>query len=116
MKFTDSERLIWQQQEKILYPNTMDAQTIALCNKVNDEIQQDRFNTRMILIQRCFDYDKFLKVDEKSLKDDPYYYNTYFDQLMKMSLEELEEWEIKMFKITKDYGQWLSNNSGLLLR
>jgi len=83
--------------------NAMTQEMLNACNKVNAELQAERFNTRMALIARCFEYDKFLGVDEKSLKTDPFYHNNYFDQLMDMKYWELEEFEIKMFKITQDY-------------
>lgn len=83
----------------------MTQEMLMLCNKINSDLQAERFNQRMVHVARCFEYDRFLLIDIKSLATDPLYYNSYFDQLMSMSLEELEEWEIKMFKITKDYGE-----------
>ena len=83
----------------------MTNEMLIACNKVNAELQTERFNTRMTLIARCFEYDKFLNVDEKSLKTDPFYWANYFDMMMDMKCWELAEWEIKMFKITKDYGE-----------
>lgn len=84
---------------------------LDICNKVNAELQAERFNTRMILIARCFEYDKELLVDVLSLKIDRLYYNNYFDQLFDMPYWELEEFEVKMFKITKDYGESICNKA-----
>jgi len=64
----------------------------------------------MIHISRCFQYDHFLGVDTKCLLKDKYYYNDYFNLLYGMKLEELEQWEIKMFQITKDYGESITRD------
>jgi hypothetical protein len=83
----------------------LDTATLAICNKINADLQIERFNERMVLIARCFEYDKFLGVPERELRlGNHLYYNNYFDQLMDMKLWDLEDWEVKMFKITKDYG------------
>jgi len=83
----------------------MTTEMLLACNKVKAELQTERFNQRMIHIARCFEYDKFIGVDVRSLKTDRLYYNHYFDMLMDMNLEDLEAWEVKIFKITKDYGE-----------
>jgi len=88
----------------------MTKEMIDACNAVNAEIQVERFNTRMALIARCFKYDRQLSVDVLSLKTDPLYYAHYFDQLYDMPYWELEEFELKMFKITQDYGESICCN------
>jgi len=89
----------------------MTQEMLIACNRVNAELQTERFNTRMMLISRLFSHDRFLGVDEKSLKIDRLYYAHEFDLLMDMSLCELEEREIKMFKITKDYGEHICSKA-----
>ena len=69
----------------------MTTETLNLCKKVNADLQIERFNTRMCYISRIFDYDKHLGVDQKILKRNKYYYNDGFDQLMELTLEQLEE-------------------------
>lgn len=88
----------------------MTPDVLRLCNAVNAELQIERFNIRMTHVARCFQYDHFLGIDVKSLKKDRLYYNNYFDMLMSMTLEQLEKHEIKMFKITKDYGESISRD------
>lgn len=81
----------------------MTIELLEICNKVNTELQQERFALRMELIKRCFEHDRELGIDEKSLKIDPLYYNNFFDMMYDMPYYKLEEFEIKMFKIKKDY-------------
>ncbi len=83
----------------------MTKEILEACKRVNEELQIERFNQRMIHIARCFDYDRFLFIDVKSLETDPLWYNNQFDILMAMPLDELEQHEIESFKITKDYGE-----------
>ncbi len=89
----------------------MTQEMLIACNAVNAELQVERFNTRMILIARCFEYDRRLEVDVKSLRIDPYYYNNFFDMLFDMPYYKLEEFEVKMFKILKDYEQSTTTRS-----
>jgi len=50
-------------------------------------------NTRMCYIQRVFEYNKCLGVEEKQLSRNKYYYNDLFDCLYDMELKALEAHE-----------------------
>lgn len=88
----------------------LDTTMLCICEKINTELQTERFNTRMVHIARCFQYDHFLGVDTKMLQKDRFYYNDYFNLLYGMKLDELEQCEIKMFQITKDYGESITRD------
>lgn len=81
----------------------MTQEMIDVCNRVKHSLQIEQANSRLVLIARCFDHDKRLGVDIRSLRNDKYYYNNYFNQLYDMNYYSLEEFEQKMFKIVKDY-------------
>lgn len=68
---------------------------------------QDKFNQRMVMIARIFEYDVFLSIDEKILSKNPYYYNDQFDRLYDMNFYELEELEQEMHDSVESYGRIL---------
>lgn len=78
--------------------------------KFKTRYDTDKYNQRMILIARIFEYDKFLGVDVKQLKRNPNYYNDQFDYLYDMNFYELEEFEQKMHELVTTFGQVLNKN------
>ncbi len=80
-----------------------------LCNKINKDLQIERFNERLCYIGRIFEYDKVIGADIKFLNKNPLYYNDVFDGLYEMPLERLERIDKEMSEAVNHYKQQLSN-------
>ncbi len=68
-------------------------------------MDQEKRNTRIILIQRIFEYQEFVGMLPRKVAKDPYYYNNRFDELYDLNFYELEELEQKIHGIAADYSQ-----------
>lgn len=68
-------------------------------------MDQEKRNTRIILIQRIFEYEHFIGLLRRKVVKDPYYYSHRFDELYDMNFYELEDLEQKIHGIATDYSQ-----------
>lgn len=67
--------------------------------------ETEKRNTRIILIQRIFEYEHFIGLLKRKVAKDPYYYNVRFNELYDLNFYELEELEQKISGYASDYGQ-----------
>jgi hypothetical protein len=68
-------------------------------------MDQEKRNTRTILIQRIFEYEQFVGILSKKVVKNPFYYNDRFNELYDMNFYHLEELEQKMHEHVYRYGE-----------
>lgn len=63
----------------------------------------EKYNMRMIYTQRIFNYNKFIGIEDKQLKFNPYYFNDTFDYLYGMNFYDLEELDQTSHGLSETY-------------
>jgi len=65
----------------------------------------DKYNMRMIYIQRIFNYNKFIGIEDKQLKRNSYYFNDTFDYLYGLNFYELEDLDQTSHGLSETYSR-----------
>lgn len=68
-------------------------------------MDMEKRNTRIILIQRIFEYEQFVGLLYKKAVKNRFYYNDRFDELYDMNFYHLEELEQQFSGLADEYKQ-----------
>ena len=71
----------------------------------------DKHNMRMIYIQRIFNYNKFIGIEDKQLSRNPYYFNDTFDYLYGLNFYDLEDLDQQLHGLSETYSRIMARNN-----